>query len=120
MGGDWPDKPEDDASQPKKPWHTARRICDRLKEEHAFTGGCMIVNDYVPLAHPPGDARAGLGEALAVTGVVERTARFPCADLPHCDDSFVVAFPAENAESLREAPRQSQACDSGSLKWGLQ
>ena len=30
---------EDDQSKPKKQRHTARRIYDRLKEEHAFTGG---------------------------------------------------------------------------------
>ena len=59
---------EDDESRPKKQRHTARRIYDRLKEEHAFTGGYTIVKDYVrdarlrhkevfvPLAHPPGDA----------------------------------------------------------------
>ena len=30
---------EDDESRPKKQRHTARRIYDRLKQEHAFTGG---------------------------------------------------------------------------------
>ena len=30
---------EDDESRPKKQRHTARRIYDRLREEHAFTGG---------------------------------------------------------------------------------
>ena len=59
---------EDNQSQPKKQRHTARRIYDRLKQEHAFTGG-YTVKDYVraarlrhkevfvPLAHPPGDAQ---------------------------------------------------------------
>ena len=38
---------EDDESRPKKQRHTARRIYDRLKEEHAFTGGYTVVKDYV-------------------------------------------------------------------------
>src|ERR1035438_1141767 len=58
----------DDQSQPKKQRHTAKRIWDRLKAEHAFGGGYTVVKDYVrqgrprhkevfvPLAHPPGDA----------------------------------------------------------------
>jgi len=115
----------DDESQPKKQRHTAKRICDRLKEEHACTGGYTIVKDYVredrlrhkevfvPLAHPPGDAQAGFGEALAVIGGVEQTAHFLCVDLPHCDDSFVVAFPAENTESFREGHNQAFACLGG-------
>ena len=68
----------DGQSQPKKQRHTAKRIWDRLKAEHAFGGGCTVVKDYVrqatlrhkevfvPLAHPPGDAQADFGEALVV------------------------------------------------------
>ena len=90
---------ENDESQPKKQRHTARRIYDRLKEEHAFTGGYTIVKDYVrdarlrhkevfvPLAHPPGDAQADFGEALVVIGGVEQKAHFLCVDLPHSDDA---------------------------------
>ena len=37
----------DDQSQPKKQRHTAKRIWDRLKAEHAFGGGYTIVKDYV-------------------------------------------------------------------------
>src|SRR4029079_5923441 len=93
-------------SQPKKQRHTAKRIFDRLKAEHAFRGGYTIVKDYVrqarlghkevfvPLAHPPGDAQSDFGEALVVIGGVEQKAHFLCMDLPHSDDCFVVAFPA--------------------------
>jgi transposase len=38
---------EDDESKPNKQRHTARRIYDRLKEEHAFTGGYTIVKAFV-------------------------------------------------------------------------
>ena len=112
---------EDDESRPKKQRHTARRIYDRLKEEHAFTGGYTIVKDYVrdarlrhkevfvPLAHPPGDAQADFGEALVVIGGVEQKGHFLCVDLPHSDDSFVVMFPAENTEAFCEGHNQAFA-----------
>jgi len=38
---------DEDEARPKKQRHTARRIYDRLKEEHAFPGGYTIVKDYV-------------------------------------------------------------------------
>jgi transposase len=38
---------EDDKQRPAEQRHTAKRIFERLKEEHGFTGGYMIVKDYV-------------------------------------------------------------------------
>jgi hypothetical protein len=38
---------KDDKQRPAKQRHTAKRIFDRLKEEHQFTGGYTIVKDYV-------------------------------------------------------------------------
>ncbi len=90
---------EDGAAQPKKQRHTARRIYDRLKEEHVFMDSYTIVKDYVredrlrhkevfvSLAHPMGDARADFGEALGVVGGVERKGHFLRVDPPHSDDS---------------------------------
>ena len=75
---------EGDRSVPRKQRHTAKRVFDRLREEHGFTGGYTIIKDYirkrdqrgremfVPLAHAPGHAQADFGEALveiAVAGV---------------------------------------------------
>lgn len=112
---------ESDESQPRKQRHTARRIFDRLKEEHAFTGGYTIVKDYVrdarlrhkevfvPLAHPPGDGQADFGEALVVIGGVEQKAHFLAVDLPHSDEAFVAAFPAENTEAFCEGHNQAFA-----------
>jgi transposase len=105
---------KDDKQQPRKQRHTAKRIFDRLKDEHGFPGGYTIVKDYVrlkqlgqremfvPLHHPPGDAQADFGEAQAVIAGVERTAHFFCMDLPQSDDSFVMAFPAETTEAFLE------------------
>jgi transposase len=116
---------EDDQSRPNKQRHTARRIYDRLREEHAFTGGYTTVKDYVrqarlrhkevyvPLVHRPGDAQVDFGEALAVVDGVEQKAHFFCMDLPHSDDCFVMAFPAENTESFCEGHARAFAYFGG-------
>src|SRR5262249_12415944 len=90
----------EDKGQPKKQQHTAKRIFERLRDEHGFTGGITIVKDYVadcrqraqemfvPLAHPPGHAQVDFGEALAVIGGVERKIHFFAFDLPHSDACF--------------------------------
>ena len=84
--------------------HTAKRLYDRLREEHGFTGGYTIIKDYirererrgrevfVPLAHPPGDAQADFGEATVIIDGVEQKARFFVMDLPHSDACFVRAL----------------------------
>jgi transposase len=66
----------DDKSRPKKQQHTAKRVFERLRNEHGFIGGITIVKDYVagwrqraqdmfvPLVHPPGHAQADFGEAI--------------------------------------------------------
>jgi transposase len=101
----------EDLGQRAKQRHTAKRVFERLRDEHAFTGGYTIVKDYirehrrrgremfVPLHHPPGHAQADFGEATVVIGGVEQTAHFFAFDLPHSDASFVRAYPAATAEA---------------------
>ena len=55
---------------------------------------------FVPLVHPPGDAQADFGEALVVVAGVECKAHYLVVDLPHSDDAFVKAFPAETTEAF--------------------
>ena len=105
---------EDDKQRPVKQRHTAKRIFDRLKQEHGFTGGYTIVKDYVrgeevrgremfvPLTHAAGEAQVDFGEALAVIAGVEQKAHYLAIDLPHSDDCFVAAFPAETTEAFLE------------------
>ena len=38
---------EQDLSSPKKQRHTAKRIYERLRDEHGFPGKYTIVKDYV-------------------------------------------------------------------------
>ena len=102
----------DDKSRPKKQHHTSKRIFERLRDEHAFTGGITIVKDYVAgvqqraqemfvqLVHPPGHAQADVGEALAIIGGVEQKIHYFAYDLPHSDANFVVAYPAETTEAF--------------------
>jgi transposase len=101
-----------DKSRPKKQHHTSKRIFERLRDEHGFTGGITIVKDYVagwrqrarevfvPLVHPPGHAQADFGEAIGVIGGVERKLHFFAFDLPHSDACFVAAYPAETTEAF--------------------
>ena len=55
---------------------------------------------FVPLAHPPGDAQADVGDALVVIAGVACKAHDLVVDLPHSDDGFVQAFPAETTEAV--------------------
>ena len=103
---------ESDKIQPRKQRHTARRIFERLGAEHGYTGGYTIVKDYVrqsklgsremfvPLSHAPGEAQADFGEAMVVIAGLEQKAHFMVFDLPHSDDCFVQAFPAETTEAF--------------------
>ena len=97
---------EADRAAPPKQRHTAKRIWQRLRDEHGFAGGYTTVKDYVrerraraqemfvPLAHPPGHAQVDFGEALAVVGGVRQKIHFFCLDLPHSDAGFLKAYPA--------------------------
>src|SRR5258708_5815418 len=103
---------DDDKQRPVKQRHTAKRIFERLKEEHGFSGGYTIVKDYVrgeqlrtremfvPLVHPAGEAQVDFGEALVVIAGVEQKAHYLVMDLPQSDDCFVAAFPAETTEAF--------------------
>ncbi len=101
----------EDRGSHRKQRHTAKRVFERLRDEHGFTGGYTIIKDYVreqerrgremfvPLAHPPGHAQADFGEAVVVIGGVEQKAHFFAFDLPHSDACYVRAYPAATSEA---------------------
>ena len=103
---------EMDRGVPKKQRHTAKRIYERLRDEHGFPGKYTIVKDYVrersrrtremfvPLSHSPGHAQCDFGEALVVIGGVQRKAHYFAMDLPHSDGCYVKAYPAETTEAF--------------------
>ena len=102
---------EEDRTVHRKQRHTAKRIFERLRDAHGFTGKQTIVKDYVrerhlglremfvPLAHPPGHAEADFGEADAIIAGVMHRAHFFVMTLPHSDACFVAAYPAATAEA---------------------
>lgn len=92
--------------------HTAKRILERLRDEHGFTGSYTIVRNYVyqaatrqkemfiPLAHLPGHAQVDFGEADGYIGGKLVRFHYFCLDLPHSDGCFVRAYPTEDTESF--------------------
>src|SRR6202047_948237 len=102
----------EDEGRPRKQRHTSKRIFERLRDEHGYSGGITIVKDYVlarrlrhrevfvPLRHDPGHAQVDFGEALAEIAGAERKIHFLAMDLPHSDACFVQAYPAETAEAF--------------------
>jgi transposase len=103
---------EADVGSPSKQRHTSKRIYERLRDEHGFSGGYTIVKDYVrnqrlsqrevfvPLAHEPGHAQADFGEAVVRIGGVGQKAHFFAMDLPHSAAGFVKAYPSETTEAF--------------------
>jgi len=81
---------ETDRTAPVKQRHTAKRIFERLRDEHGFGGGYTVVKDhvriarsrgretFVPLAHPPGHAQVDFGEAVGVIGGVPISSAWTC------------------------------------------
>ena len=110
---------EEDKDRPRKQHHTAKRIFERLRDEHGYDGGVTIVRCYVhdhrqrqremfvPLRHDPGHAQADFGEALAIIAGEERKVHFFAMDLPHSDACVVQAYPAESNEAFGDGHLRS-------------
>jgi transposase len=105
---------QDDRKAPSKQRHTAKRIHQRLCDEHGYTGGLTIVKDavrawwrshaevFVPLVHPPGEAQADFGAAeVSLDGQAVKVALFVMT-LPYSDALFVSPFPRECTEAFLE------------------
>lgn len=104
----------DDTKAPRKQRHTAYRIWQRLRDEHAFTGGYTTVKDavrelrgstkevFLPLSHPPGEAQVDFGFAeVVIAGVPTQVALFVMS-LPYADAVYCQAFPRECTEVFLE------------------
>ena len=94
--------------------HTGKRIFDRLREEHGYTGGITVVRDeirrykqgtsevFMPLSHPLGEAQFDFGEAKAIYRGREIKVMFCVMSLPYSDAFFCQAFPRECTETFQE------------------
>ncbi len=108
----------DKKSHPKQR-HTGRKIFERLRDEHGYTGGITVVRDeirrykqrtaevFMPLSHPPGQAQFDFGEAKAVYRGREIKIHFCVMSLPYSDAFFCQAFPRECTESFQEGHRRA-------------
>lgn len=102
----------EDRTAPRKQRHTCKRLFERLRDEHGYTGGLTVLGDYVraqklrsrevfvPLSHKPGHAQVDFGEADAIIAGKRQRIHYFCMDLPHSDACFVKAYPAEVAEAF--------------------
>jgi transposase len=107
-----------DQQAPRKQRHTAKRIFERLQEQH-YEGGLTIVKDavrawkrrqaevFVPLAHRPGEAQVDFGEAqVKLRGEQVKVAMFVMT-LPYSDAIFCQVFPHECTEAFQEGHKRA-------------
>jgi transposase len=105
---------EADRQAPKKQRHTAKRIFQRLRDEHGYTGCASIVRAavhdwkqtqaevFVPLAQPPGEAQVDFGQAEVVVAGEQVAAAFFVMTLPYSDAFCCCVFPKECTETFQE------------------
>src|SRR6516225_6763679 len=105
---------EADKRAPKKQRHTARRVFERLRDEHGYPGGLTVVKQavaawrlrsaevFVPLAHRPGEAQVDFGQAAVTLDGQTTTVALFVMTLPYSDAVFVSAFPRECTEAFLE------------------
>jgi transposase len=103
-----------DQQAPPKQRHTAKRIFERLRQEHGYAGGLTVVKEavhawrqrhaeaFVPLAHPPGEAQVDFGHAEVTLGGVPTPVALFVMTLPYSDALFCCAFPRECTEAFLE------------------
>ena len=109
----------DDGQAPKKQRHTARRIFERLRDEHGYQGGHTVVKDavrawkqscqevFLPLSHPPGEAQVDFGEAtIRLAGQEIKVALFVMT-LPYSGAIYIQVFPRECTETFLEGHRRA-------------
>jgi transposase len=114
-----------DRHAPPKQRHTARRIYERLRDEHGYAGCPSIVRDavrackqsqaevFLPLLHPPGEAQVDFGRAEAIVAGVRHKAALFVLTLPHSNARFGCLFPRECTESFHEGHARAFAFFDG-------
>ena len=103
---------ESDKSAPPKQRHTARRIYERLRDEHGYDGSSSQVRAvvaaskrhsrevFVPISHPPGHAQFDFGEAVVLMRGEQIKAHLGLMTLPYSDAYFLSAHPRECTETF--------------------
>jgi len=103
---------DDDHLAPPKQRHTARRIYERLRDEHDYQGCASIVRAavaayrqsqaevFVPLLHPPGEAQCDFGRAEVIVAGARHKAALFVLTLPFSNARFGCLFPRECTEAF--------------------
>jgi transposase len=116
---------DDDRHAPPKQRHTARRIYERLRDEHGYPGCSSIIRDavraykqsqaevFVPLLHPPGEGQVDFGRAEVVIAGVRHKAALFVLTLPHSNARFGCLFPRECTEAFHEGHARAFAFFGG-------
>ena len=107
---------EEDRSRPVKQRHTAKRIYDRLRDEHGFTGSeravrreVSILREKIPDSHvpqtyePAEGATFDFGEAEVVVDGCKTRVHLAGMRLDYSSKFFVCALPTERREALFES-----------------
>ena len=107
---------DEDAHNPRKQHHTAKRIYDRLVAECGFTGGETTVRRlvrelrekpqeaFVPLSFPAGDTmQIDWGEATVYLNGIKTVVNLFCARLCYSGAPMVLAYCRQNEESFLDA-----------------
>jgi len=104
-----------DQEAPVKQRHTAKRIFERLRDEHGYQGCESQVRAavgkarryskeaFVPLSHPPGHAQFDFGEATVEIAGERVKAALGVITLPYSDTYFLSAYPRECTETFQAA-----------------
>ena len=118
----------EDQSAPSKQKHTAKRIYERLCQEHGFTGGDSTVRVlvrklrgtaqvYIPLQFDPGSAgQVDWGSAYVYLDGVKTKIELFCMRLCNSGGIFVMAFPTQRYESFFEGHVQALEFFGGAPK----
>jgi transposase len=105
---------EEDKEVIPKQRHTAKRIFERLRDEHGFSGSysavCSFLSKeqrrqkevFIPLVHHAGYAQVDFGEADIYLAGKKTRIHYFCLDLPHSDAIFVKAYAAETTEAFQD------------------
>jgi transposase len=116
---------DDDRHAPPKQRHSARRIYERLRDEHGYLGCSSIVRDavrackrsqaevFVPLLHAPGEGQVDFGRAAVVVAGVPHQAALFVLTLPHSNARFGCLFPRECTETFHEGHARAFAFFGG-------
>ena len=109
----------EDKAMPPKQRHTAKRIFERLRDEHGYRGCERHIRTivaklrkqaktvYVPLAHPPAEAQFDFGFAHAIIGGVRQRIAYAEITLPYSNVRYVQApFLSHPSTSRKRACRK--------------